>query len=342
MSLRSYVHISIPFASSMKIHRVKVVMAMKVEIQSRKLIKPSVSTPSALRQYKLSIIDELSPEMNIPLVLFFPPNLHTSQEPIAQLKESLKEALTPFYPFAGSYMENISTIDCNDQGVEFIQARADITIKEILDHKLDPHTVNQLSPSKLLGSNVTNAMLATQVTMFQCGGLALSVSIAHRIGDASAMNSFLTQWATLSRKNIKVESCGTDFTSSLLFPAQGLPSIEVGFAKLPINDEYVTKRLSFNANGISNMKAKVMRNGDSNTRQLFKVQLVSALIWKTFSDVDYAIHGHPRDSILLQSLALRQKGEKLASMKAKISLGNHWGPIITRCDATKTVKEPEE
>ncbi|MFS7927147.1 putative vinorine synthase [Helianthus anomalus] len=98
-------------------------------------------------------------------------------------------------------------------------------------------------------------MLATQVTTFQCGGLALGVSSAHRIGDVSSMITFLYQWATLTRKDTKLGFGSIDFTSSSMFPVQGLLPLDVGFRKF-FNDDYVTTKFSFDENAISNMKTK--------------------------------------------------------------------------------------
>nr|GEV94264.1 transferase, chloramphenicol acetyltransferase-like domain protein [Tanacetum cinerariifolium] len=143
----------------------------------------------------------------------------------------MEKTLTLLYPLAGRYMEHIRTVDCNDQGVEFIQARADITVQEILDPKMDPMLINNFIPSKCRVTNQTNdAILATQIIMLKCRGLALSISMADRICDASTMASFLNQWATLSQIDTNVETCGIDFTSSLLFRAQDLPFVEAGFS----------------------------------------------------------------------------------------------------------------
>ena len=114
-------------------------------------------------------------------------------------------------------MEHIRTVDCNDQGVEFIQAQADITIQEILDPKMDPMLINSFIPSKCRVTNpINHAMLATQITLLKCGGLALGVSMAHRICDASTMTNSLNQWATLNQRDTDVESSVADFTSCIL------------------------------------------------------------------------------------------------------------------------------
>ncbi|PWA55549.1 Chloramphenicol acetyltransferase-like domain-containing protein [Artemisia annua] len=311
ISLSSYIHTPIPLASSMKLHRVKAITAaMNIEIHSRKLIKPLVSTPLNRRCYKISIIDEFAPNMNLPLVLFFPPNSKYNLMFVKKLEESLEKALTFLYPLAGRYMEHLRTVDCNDQGIDFIQAQADITVQEILDPKIDPMLINNFVPSKSRVLNHTDAILATQITMLKCGGLALGVSISHRIGDASTVINFLNQWATLSQRDTNVETGGIDFTLFSLSPAQGLPCVEAGFSNLVNDDDYVTKKLSFNESAISNMKENVKLTGKRSTHRLSKVQLVSALIWKAFLGIDHAIYGQPRDSVLVQPVALRQKKEK--------------------------------
>ncbi|GKA09163.1 chloramphenicol acetyltransferase-like domain-containing protein [Tanacetum coccineum] len=181
----------------------------------------------------------------------------------------MEKTPTLLYPLAGRYIEHIHTIDCSDQGVEFIPARADITIQEILDPKMDPMLIDNFIPSKCRVTNQANdAMHATQITMLKCGGLALGISMAHRICDASTMANFLNQWATLSQRDTNVETCGIDFTSSSLFPAQGLPFVEAGFFNGVNDDDCVTKKLSFNQNAISNMKDKVKLEGKRNSHQL--------------------------------------------------------------------------
>nr|GEY74727.1 transferase, chloramphenicol acetyltransferase-like domain protein [Tanacetum cinerariifolium] len=160
---------------------------------------------------------------------------------VKKLEESMEKTLTLLYPLAGRYMEHIRTVDCNDQGVDFVQAQADITIQEILDPKMDPMLINDFIPSKRCVTNQTNdAMLATQITTLKCGGLALGISMAHRICDASTMTNFLNQWATFSQRDTNVEPSVVDFTSSSFFPAQ----VKVQVSKiLPKIEQTVNEQL---------------------------------------------------------------------------------------------------
>ncbi|GJZ35755.1 pelargonidin 3-O-(6-caffeoylglucoside) 5-O-(6-O-malonylglucoside) 4'''-malonyltransferase-like protein [Tanacetum coccineum] len=313
-------------------------MAMKVIIQSRKLIKPTMSTPLNLRYYKIGFIDELAPKMNVSLVLFFSASTNCNQTSIAELEKSFGKTLSILYPLAGRYMKDLHMVDCNDQGAEFIQAHVNMTLHEIIDQEMNLKLVNELIPLKVSACDeVTDPALAAQVTTFQCGGVALGISIAHRIADASTACTFLNLWAALCRRDTSFEFYGLGFSSSKFFPPRGLPCMDL--ISKPINDSlYVTKKLSFKESEISNLKDMVMCNRKY-CSAVSKVQVVSALIWKALIGVDYAIHGHLRDSRLAQPVNLREKTE---TPIPKNACGNLWGFKSTSWRASEMSMEFEE
>ena len=85
-------------------------MKVNVEVIYNETIKPSSPTPHYLRHYKLSFLDQISPPVFMPLVLFYPKedctNL-TNLEQSIRIKKSLSEALTRFYPLAGRVKDNL-------------------------------------------------------------------------------------------------------------------------------------------------------------------------------------------------------------------------------------------
>ncbi|MED6215902.1 hypothetical protein PIB30_002590 [Stylosanthes scabra] len=91
---------------------------LEVEIFSREDIKPSSPTPSHLRTFKHSILDQVNPFHYAPVVVFY-----TSHNPsefpkrLELLKQSLSEILTNFYPLGGKIKDKFS-IDCNDEGMD--------------------------------------------------------------------------------------------------------------------------------------------------------------------------------------------------------------------------------
>lgn len=300
---------------------------------STKFIKPSIPTPLNLRHYKIGFTDEFAPVMSVSIALFFSIDSDNNPKFVAQLEKSLEKTLTRFYPLAGRYVEEIHTVDCNDQGVEFIRAQVNIKLQDFLDFEFNSNLVDKFIPSKSrVADRVTDPILATQVTTFQCGGVALGVSISHRIVDASTLGTFLNEWATISREENESGFIRLGFHSSSLFPTLGLTPLDPRLVGSRSNDfpsmNNVMKKLSFSGTVISNMKAKAMLNGKFDNRQLSRVQLVSGLIWEIIIDVDRAIHNYSRDSVLIQTVNLR---EKTASSIPKNSFGNLWGLLLTEC-----------
>ncbi|KAK6127614.1 hypothetical protein DH2020_038652 [Rehmannia glutinosa] len=105
---------------------------MEIEIVSTHVIIPSSPTPTHLRDHKLSFLDERIPPSYIPLILYY--NGHkniTQSEMCDRLKRSLSDALVRFYPLAGRMNGQIS-VDCNDQGILYLEAKADGKISDII------------------------------------------------------------------------------------------------------------------------------------------------------------------------------------------------------------------
>lgn len=110
-------------------------MIMKIEVVSRESIRPSSPTPHHLNSYSLSLLDQLCPPLYVPLLLYYTNqaklngidrNLDDEESSCRYrcdvLKKSLAETLTKYYPLAGRIEDDVS-VECNDQGVDFIEAR---------------------------------------------------------------------------------------------------------------------------------------------------------------------------------------------------------------------------
>ncbi len=79
----------------------KVEVSMKVEILSRKLIKPATPTPPHLRSLKISSIDQLAPPTYVTFILYYHANGDENDGKRKGLQKSLSEILTLYYPLAG-------------------------------------------------------------------------------------------------------------------------------------------------------------------------------------------------------------------------------------------------
>ncbi|XP_021725061.1 vinorine synthase-like, partial [Chenopodium quinoa] len=80
---------------------------------------------------------------------------------------TLSKTLSFYYPLAGRLANDKFTVDCNDSGIIFVEAQANITLEDFLQAPNRVETVSQSLPS-------INALelvpLAIQMSTFDCGG----------------------------------------------------------------------------------------------------------------------------------------------------------------------------
>nr|GMD97704.1 acylsugar acyltransferase 3-like [Ipomoea batatas]GMD97705.1 acylsugar acyltransferase 3-like [Ipomoea batatas] len=113
-----------------------------VSILRKSIVKPSSPTPISLRTHSLSYIDQALSHMYIPFAFFFPkPQQQTLTNNISQaIQTSLSKTLTAYYPYAGFLRDNAS-VDCNDTGVEFIDARIHCPMSDVLNDVENSQTI---------------------------------------------------------------------------------------------------------------------------------------------------------------------------------------------------------
>lgn len=301
---------------------------MKVQILTRELVKPLIPTPSHLRNYKISFTDELAPVINVPSILYYQANQNIKATSMCDiLKISVEKALPKFYPFAGRYEKNSRFIDCSDQGVEFITAQTDSQLTEILGlgKKLEVKLLDQLLPCDVQEADeITDPVLNIQVTMFDCGGLALTMCFAHRIGDASTISAFMAGMVAVSR-GLSIEAFPPSFDVASFYPRKGLPHWKIKWT-----DKNVTKRFVFDSEAIQTLRNKARPTDDSGKSKPSRVQLVNAIIWQALISIDTAKYGHSRTTCFMQTMNLREKANPPIPVQ---SFGNLFGLVIVNLEA---------
>ncbi|KAK6130352.1 hypothetical protein DH2020_035909 [Rehmannia glutinosa] len=240
---------------------------------------------------KLSYLDQLTPHLYFPVIFFYQPNetkgLSTSNHvQISQhLKKSLSETLTSFYPLAGRIQDNF-IIDCNDAGVEFIEARIDAQLKDSIQ-KPNMENLKQYLPVDPVEGGLGNeaTLLVVQITLFNCGGISVGICFSHKIGDCTSIMNFLNKWAATSRgDHQEAEISRVSFDLANFFPPRDFSSL-FGF---PRSDEnFTTKRFVFDKVKLATLRSQVIStssSSDSTThvKNPTNVELVSAFIWKIF------------------------------------------------------------
>ncbi|KAI3767308.1 hypothetical protein L2E82_17405 [Cichorium intybus] len=109
-------------------------------VVSREIIKPSSPTPSHLKTHNLSLIDQVNANLFMPMVTFYPNTGICRDKTTLDLKNSLSQTLTKYYPFAGRHAKVApSYVDCNDNGAEFLVASIEcggLAVAWSLSHKV--------------------------------------------------------------------------------------------------------------------------------------------------------------------------------------------------------------
>ncbi|GMH30118.1 hypothetical protein Nepgr_031961 [Nepenthes gracilis] len=301
----------------------------EVEIFSRRTIKPSSPTPHNLRSFKISFLDQMSPVLYTPLILFYASKTG-GRHPPPQVKESLSETLTKFYPLAGRIKDNF-TIDCNDEGIPYVEAKVHLVMLEFLR---DP-------PVESLGCFLPREngcpepitelpQVCVQVTRFDCGGMAIGVCFFHKIMDGASIGTFLKTWAAAAGTGLRTdvgEICPDLTAASSLFPAKDLLASYLSWIRNdPVN--VVLRRFVFEASAVSDLRARAKSELVPNPS---RVQAVSGFIWKHVGRASDKATAGDEDaaSLFIHSVNIRPRG---AAPLPWFSIGNLYQLAMARCD----------
>ncbi|XP_024032661.1 BAHD acyltransferase At5g47980-like, partial [Morus notabilis] len=272
---------------------------MKVDIIGREIIKPSSPTPSHLKTFKLSFLDQIVPAVYTSLVLFYPNiNVLTPDQTSNHLKKSLSEALTLFYPLAGRVKDN-TVIECHDDGAQYVEAKFNCLLSIFLDqqHK-DEALIRRFLPAAMESPEAgTWPLLIVQATFFDCGGVAVGVCVSHKLADAATLSVFLKTWANTAVPDFEAASYYLPRDTFSFAPPAALELKRV---------EGVSKRCVFDKSTIAALKAKLVSDS---VKQPTKVEVVTALLWRCLMAASSSAQVTPRYSLVTQSVDMRKRVE---------------------------------
>ncbi|KAD6794667.1 hypothetical protein E3N88_05563 [Mikania micrantha] len=278
-------------------------------IISQETIKPSSPTPSHLHTYNLSPIDLFAMKAYLPLIFFYPkhPNCNlTFDHKSRLLKQSLSHSLTQYYPFAGRMAGPTSpSVDCNDDGVVFIEARTDTRLDTFLNLRQQDETFYQLFANDLASysSPRNTSLVGVQLNHFACGGVGLAVSMSHVIGDGSTLGSFLSHWASLARygsvDHKQVQAFNPVFLHSP--PIDSNPG-RSSQPTAPDHTNVVSRKFVFPNSKLSELKNKVVSEGVNNPSRL---EVLTSLLYRTA--VASSVSGGFKKSCLFMMVNVRDK-----------------------------------
>ncbi|XP_019225712.1 PREDICTED: vinorine synthase-like [Nicotiana attenuata] len=304
-----------------------------MELISQEFIRPVSPTPNHLKSYDYSLHDQFSPTNYIPILLYYPPPQlgEDNQNPNAinstrlkQLKKSLSQVLAHYYPLAGRLGKNNTSVDCNDEGVPFIEA----------------FVHNQRLEDILMR-------------------MVIGISATHKIFDASSVLTFLTDWSALARQDnpnfvlTQLVPIATLVPSSTEVPP--VPDGEAVISREPCR----TNIYVFNSSSIANLKIK---GSSENIPIPSRVEVVTSILWKCLTAnskkpsflthvvnlrkrVDPPLHAHHIGNFVWLLLASKHESEEdIASMvvsirKGLFELDNNYVKRLKGDKAVETIRD---
>ncbi|KAK4370790.1 hypothetical protein RND71_010265 [Anisodus tanguticus] len=266
------------------------------------------------------------------------------------LKKSLAECLSEYYPLAGTFRDEDSVVECNDEGVEFIEARINCNISQIIGTS-NVKLLNQLLPFETTGNwgklnektDGREVLVAAQANSFRCGGLAVGMCISHKIADGTSVIAFLNSWASKSlnttRENANIIPPPI-FDSAKNFPPREMPrySHDTGIT----NKTIVTKRFIFDSSSILALKHKasnrIIGSLDENVNFPTRVEAVSALIWRRVLALYRSKPKSAKICVAVHAVNIRQRMELQVPNHY---FGNYWtvaiAPAVSTSDINITI-----
>ncbi|GKB81668.1 shikimate O-hydroxycinnamoyltransferase-like protein [Tanacetum coccineum] len=258
-----------------------------------KVIKTEVVTPKQFcheHLLPLTSLDLLVPPIDVgAFYCFKKPNNHVDVTTMFNvLKTSLCQTLSLFYPLAGEVVSNEAgepEIHCNNKGVDFIEAVADVELRELEFYNHDENIGRKLMPKKHHG------VLAIQVTMLKCGAMVIASLYDHRVADGYSTNLFATSWANITRceppsilpyffpLNARQPTHYTSPVANMFIPLSNLPSPESD-PKLgsDMDLESLTNRMYYiKGDQIKNLQLLSSQNGHRRS----KIESFTSFLWKS-------------------------------------------------------------
>ncbi|XP_050221518.1 benzyl alcohol O-benzoyltransferase-like [Mercurialis annua] len=180
-------------------------LLFKVHRREPELIAPANPTPHEFKPLS-DIDDQEGLRFHIPVIQFYrhDPSMQ-GKDPVKIIREALAKTLVFYYPFAGRLREELPerklTVECNGEGVLFIEADADVSLQQFGDALQPPFPcLDELLFDVPGSSGVLNSpLLLIQVTRLNCGGFIFALRLNHTMSDAPGLVQFMLAVGEMAR-----------------------------------------------------------------------------------------------------------------------------------------------
>ncbi|XP_054796676.1 benzyl alcohol O-benzoyltransferase-like [Prosopis cineraria] len=167
------------------------------------MVAPAKATPHEVKNLS-DIDDQGSLRSQIPVIQFYRNNPSMrGRDPVEVIRKALAETLVFYYPFAGRLREGPNQklmVDCNGDGVVFIEADADVTLEEFGDlHPPFPGLEELLYDVPGTSDILDTPLLLIQATRLKCGGFIFALRLNHTMSDAAGVVQFMRALGEIAR-----------------------------------------------------------------------------------------------------------------------------------------------
>ncbi|KAJ9550686.1 hypothetical protein OSB04_014731 [Centaurea solstitialis] len=301
----------------------------QVTVKGRDVISAARAPP---HEYRLpqSNLDLLLPPLDAGVFFCYEKKDEANMSPeavVETIKKSLGGVLSTFYPLAGEIVPNGQgepEVLCNNSGVEFTHAHADVELKTLDLHHPDETVSGKLVPK------INRGVFAVQVTELKCGAIIVSCAFDHRIADGYSLNMFLVAWAEFAQ--FKQISNTPSFHSSILSPRRP-PRYNPIFDNLylplsllpppPSTEDQLHSRIYYIQQETLN---RLQSEASSKETRISKFQSLTAFIWKLFA------HQADKDASRTSRMGVVVSGRRFMagnSEKESSMLKTHFGNILS-------------
>lgn len=124
-------------------------------------------------------------------------------------------------------MKDKERVECNDEGVTFLEARVrSVRLSEVVEKRRSEIVEVMFGDGLQWKESKSGALLMVQITLFECGGFAVGVLLSHKLADMATMVNFIQDWALISRDAALGEQLVNPlFVAADLFPLGDLPAM---------------------------------------------------------------------------------------------------------------------
>nr|XP_043625852.1 coniferyl alcohol acyltransferase-like [Erigeron canadensis] len=295
--------------------------------------------------------DLLVPPVDTGSIFYYKEPSHGSfAEIIDALKASLSQVLTLFPPLAGKIEWNgeagENQFHCNNQGVDFVVAVADVELKELNFYNPDECVEGKLMPKNKRG------IMSIQVTKLSCDGIVIGFANDHRIVDGYSANMFMSAWADITRS--KTTSIRPSFERSHLKPRSPTtysPLIDDVFALFQppsnptkdindVGDDYIVVNRLYYIKGEQLIKLQMLASENGIKRS--KIVAFASFLWKQVAlSMEESGKHSEACNVVVSVDGRRRLGDGGDDEKGKL-MASHFGNVLSMPFGSKKPQELKE